>query len=89
MGKREITTQMARAAGITAKQAQKAYASLLAEIKTALKKEQKVNLSGFGTFEIRVREAHPGRNPKTGAFIPVPKKKRVKFCISRMFKNAL
>jgi len=48
-----------------------------------------VNLSGFGSFEIKIREARQGRNPKTGQSIAIPKKKRIKFTPSRIFKSGL
>ena len=89
MGKKEITTRMAKDAGITQLQAQRAFASLLEGVKTSLKKGRKVNFSGFGSFEIKIREARKGRNPKTGAAIEIPRKKRIKFTPSRTFKNTL
>ena len=89
MGKKDFTTRMAHEAGITHQQAQKAYAVLLDTVKSALKTGRKVNLSGFGSFEIKVREARKGRNPKTGESIDIPGKKRIKFNPSRQFKNAL
>jgi DNA-binding protein HU-beta len=89
MGKKEITTHMAKEAGITLHQAQKAFAALLGGIRTSLKEGAKVNLSGFGSFEIKVREARKGRNPKTGTTIEIPRKKRIKFNPSRSFKYSL
>jgi DNA-binding protein HU-beta len=89
MGKKEITARMAKDAGITLHQAQSAFASLLNGIREDLKKGSKVNLSGFGSFEIKIREARKGRNPKTGESIDIPGKKRIKFNPSRQFKNSL
>jgi DNA-binding protein HU-beta len=89
MGKKEIVAKMARDSGITLHQGQKAFQSLLEAIKTSLRNGSKVNLSGFGSFELRVREARRGRNPKTGEGIDVPKRKRIKFNPSRMFKGSL
>lgn len=89
MGKKDFTTSMARAAGITHLQAQKAYAALLGSVKESLQTGRKVNLSGFGSFEIKVREARQGRNPKTGTTISIPRKKRIKFTPSRLFKANL
>jgi DNA-binding protein HU-beta len=89
MGKKEITARIAKDAGITLHQAQKAFASLLDGIKTDLKAGKKVNLSGFGSFEVRIREARKGRNPKTGESIAIPSKKRIKFNPSRQFKYSL
>jgi len=89
MGKKEITARIAKDAGITLHQAQKAFAALLEGIKEDLKNGNKVNFSGFGSFEIKTREARKGRNPKTGESIAVPSKKRIKFTSSRQFKNSL
>lgn len=89
MGKKDFTSSMAHAAGITHLQAQKAYAALLGSVKESLKTGRKVNLSGFGSFEIKVREARQGRNPKTGDAISIPRKKRIKFTPSRLFKSNL
>jgi len=89
MGKKEIVARMARDAHITLHQSQKAFQSLLESVKGTLRKGGKVNLSGFGSFELRTREARRGRNPKTGEAIDVPRRKRVKFNPSRMFKSSL
>lgn len=89
MGKKEITARMAKEAGITLHQAQRAFAALLDSLRATLKTGTKINLSGFGSFELKVRDARKGRNPKTGAAIEIPPKKRVKFNPSRTFKNSL
>jgi DNA-binding protein HU-beta len=78
MGKKDLTARMAKEAGITLHQAQKAFASLLAIVKADLKEGHKVNFSGFGSFEIKVREPRRGRNPKTGESIDIPAKKGIK-----------
>jgi DNA-binding protein HU-beta len=89
MGKKDITSRMAKDAGITLSQAQKAFVSLLTGVKEDLRRGKKVNLSGFGSFEVKIREARRGRNPKTGESIAIPDKKRIKFNPSRQFKNTL
>jgi len=89
MGKKDIMSRMAKDSGISLPQAQKAFASLLAGMKASLNQGGKVNFSGFGSFEVKVREARKGRNPKTGASIQIPPKKRIKFNPSRSFKNTL
>ncbi|MBM3309873.1 MAG: HU family DNA-binding protein [Candidatus Aminicenantes bacterium] len=89
MGKKEITAGMAKEAGITLHQAQKAFLALVEGLRTALRAGTKVNLAGFGSFEVKVRQARRGRNPKTGEAIEIQAKKRVKFNPSRSFKNTL
>jgi DNA-binding protein HU-beta len=89
MGKKDILARMSRDGGITLSQAQKAFSSLLQGMKESLNQGEKINLSGFGSFEVKAREARKGRNPKTGTTIQIPKKKRIKFNPSRSFKNTL
>lgn len=89
MNKKEITLKMAKDAGITIQQARKAFNSFVAGVKKSLKKGERVTFSGFGSFQVRVRKARKGRNPKTGEEIMIPKKKRVKFNMSKTLKKTL
>ena len=89
MNKKEITAKMSKDAGITRLQARKAFQSLIGGIKSSLKKGKRVTFSGFGSFEVKMRKAREGRNPKTGETIDIPKKKRIKFNPSKGFKSAL
>jgi len=89
MNKKEIISRMAKDSGITALQAAKAFSSMLAGIRGSLKEGEKVTFSGFGSFEIKVRRARKGRNPKTGAEVAIPARKRVKFNPSRSLKSSL
>lgn len=89
MNKKEIIGRMARDAGITAGQATKAFSSMMEGIKNSLKRGEKVIFSGFGSFEIKERKARKGRNPKTGAEVAIPPRKRIKFNPSKRFKNSL
>jgi DNA-binding protein HU-beta len=89
LNKKEIAMKMAKDAGITFLQAEKAFSSMIGGIKTSLKKGKRVTFSGFGSFEVKTRKARKGRNPKTGAAISIPKKKRVKFNPSKSFKESL
>jgi len=76
-------------AKITTVQATKALNSMIEGIKAALKRGERVTLSGFGSFEVKVRNPRKGRNPKTGQEVAIPKKKRVKFNPSKSFREAL
>jgi DNA-binding protein HU-beta len=89
LNKKEIAMKMAKDAGITFLQAEKAFSSMIGGIKASLKKGKRVTFSGFGSFEVKTRKARKGRNPKTGAAISIPKKKRVKFNPSKSFKESL
>jgi len=77
---------MSRDAGITLLQAKKAFYSLIQGVKGSLKKGKRVTFSGFGSFEVKMRNERKGRNPKTGQPIHIPKKKRIKFIPSKSFK---
>jgi DNA-binding protein HU-beta len=61
--------------GLTKKKAAEAVEAVLEAIKQALKKGDKVQLIGFGSFSIKKRAAREGRNPQTGATIKIPAKK--------------
>jgi DNA-binding protein HU-beta len=89
MNKKEIIKHMAKNAGVTALQAAKALSSLTQGITDSLRKGEKVNFSGFGSFEVKERKARKGRNPKTGEEVAIPPKKRVKFNPSKSLKNIL
>jgi DNA-binding protein HU-beta len=89
MNKKEIISRMAKDSGTTALQAAKALSSMLGSIRNSLQKGEKVTFSGFGSFEIKERRARKGRNPKTGAEVAIPPRKRVKFNPSRSFKASL
>lgn len=55
----------------------------------ALSKGEEVSLVGFGTFKILVRDAHVGRNPKTGANIDIPSSNFVSFRSARALKESV
>ena len=59
-------------------------------IENALKEKKSIELRGFGTFFIKeIKEKYSGRNPKTGELIYVPKKNKVRFRASKLFKKFL
>ena len=89
MNKKEMTAKISKDAGITALQAEKAFSSLIEGIKASLKKGKRVTFSGFRSFDVNASKARMGRNPKTGDVIRIPKKKRIKFIPSKIFKNSL
>ncbi|MBM3294400.1 MAG: HU family DNA-binding protein [Candidatus Aminicenantes bacterium] len=89
MGKKEFAAAMAKTAGITLLQAQRAFASFLDGVQVSLRAGAKVHLAGFGSFDLKVRQARKGRNPKTGEAIEIPSKNRIRFHPSRSFKNSL
>ncbi len=71
MNKPELVEAVAEKAGITKKDSEKAVAAVLEGIANTLAKGEKVQLVGFGTFEVRHRNAREGRNPSTGEAIKI------------------
>ena len=65
MNKVELIAAVADKTGLSKKDAEKALAAVLSTIETALADGDKVQLIGFGTFEVRNRAARTGRNPQT------------------------
>ncbi len=55
----------------------------------ALKAERRIELRGFGVFGVRVREAHPGRNPKTGEAVQVPARRNAFFTPGKELRDRL
>ena len=64
MNKSELIAKVAEKAGITKKDAEKAVAGIFASVQEALVAGDKVQVIGFGTFEVRERAARTGRNPQ-------------------------
>jgi len=61
----------------------------LDDIVVALATEERVSLSGFGTFDVRRRSSRPGRHPTTGAALTLPEKRAVLFHAGRRLQQAL
>ncbi len=71
MNKAELVSSVAEKAELTKKDSEKAVNALLETIGLALQRGDRVQLVGFGTFEIRERAARKGRNPQTGEEIDI------------------
>ena len=72
MNKSELVAALAEKADVTKKDAEKVLASFVDVVGDALKKGDKIQLVGFGTFEARKRAARVGKNPQTKAEIEIP-----------------
>ena len=68
---------------------ERAVNAILISIKKGLKKDKKVQLVGFGTFEVRKRKARKGRNPRTGETITIKARKTVGFKAGQDLKNSV
>ena len=75
--------------GFSKKDAEKAVNAVFAGVTDALKKGDKVQLVGFGTFEVRARAAKQGRNPKTGEAIKIAASKLPAFKAGKALKDAV
>ena len=71
MNKAELITSMAEKSKLTKKDAELALKALIESVEESLEKGEKVQLVGFGTFEIRERAAREGRNPRTKEVIQI------------------
>ena len=90
MTKAEIVEKMANEAGITKTAAQSALESFVDGVIKALKKKDgKVTLVGFGTFQKARRKARKGRNPQTGEVLKIKASNVVKFKPGKKLKDAV
>jgi len=89
MNKQDVVNAIATATGLTKVDSAKALDALLDTITSALKKGDKVTLTGFGTFEARETQAREGRNPQTGAKLVIPAGRRPGFSAGKTFKDAV
>lgn len=89
MNKSELVGSVAEKAELTKKDAEKAVNAVFASIEGALAKGDKVQLVGFGTFEVRERAARKGRNPQTGAEIQIAAAKIPAFKAGKALKDAV
>ncbi|MBQ1950200.1 MAG: HU family DNA-binding protein [Clostridia bacterium] len=89
MNKVELIAAVAEKAGFTKKDAEKAVAAVVASIEGALAAGDKVQLIGFGTFEVRERGERMGRNPQTKEAIKIAASKQPVFKAGQALKNAV
>lgn len=89
MNKTDLIAAVAAKSDLSKKDAEKAVNAFVATITDSLKAGEKVQLVGFGAFEVRSREARKGHNPMTGAEINIPASKAPVFKAGKAFKDAL
>ena len=89
MNKVELVEAVAKQTGLSKKDAEAALKAYLAVITKALVKGDKIQLVGFGTFEVSKRPARKGRNPKTGEEMKIKKCKAPKFKAGQGLKDAV
>ena len=88
MNKNELISAVAEKTGLSKKDSEKALNATLDAITAAVANGEKVQLIGFGTFDVRERAAKQCRNPRTGETMTVPACKAPAFKAGQAFKNA-
>lgn len=89
MTKVELINAIAEKAGLTKKDADAALKAVVDTVTETLKKGEKVQLVGFGTFEVRARGERTGRNPRTKETITIPASKAPAFKAGKALKDAV
>jgi DNA-binding protein HU-beta len=89
MTKGELITSIGKEAKISKASAEKAINAFTNTVMKALKKGDKLALTGFGTFSVAKRRARMGRNPQTGKEIKIPAGRVAKFKAGNLLKSAL
>ncbi|MEE1162488.1 MAG: HU family DNA-binding protein [Lachnospiraceae bacterium] len=90
MNKTQFVEKMHEKTGFgTVKETEKAYKAFIETVIDALKEGEKVQLVGFGTFDIGERAAREGRNPQTGESIQIAASKSPRFKAGKAFKDAV
>ncbi len=89
MNKTELIAAMAVQAGLSKKDSEMALKAFTDVVTDALKKGDKVQLVGFGTFEVSERAAREGRNPQTGKTMKIAASKAPKFKAGKALKDAI
>ncbi len=89
MNKTELIAAVAEKAGLTKKDAERALNAAFDAITASLVAGDKVQVSGFGIFEAKKREARTGRNPRTKETIQIPATRTPAFKASKTLKDAV
>ena len=89
MNKTQLIEVIADKSGLKKKEAEAALNAMTEAVAEALKAGDKVQLVGFGTFEVKARAARSGRNPKTGETIQIAASKHPAFAAGKALKDAV
>lgn len=89
MTKAELVAVMAKSSGGSKTAAERAMSAFVSSIFEALRRGQRVTISGFGTFVVARRAARAGRDPRTGRTIKIPPARVPRFRPSRGLKSAV
>lgn len=89
VNKNELIAEMAKKAGLSKKDTEKALKAFEDVVAEELTKDGKIHIFGFGTFEVASRSAREGRNPQTGKSMSIPASKFPKFKAGKLLKDAV
>ncbi len=89
MNKTELVAAMAERTELSKKDTEAALKAFTDVVAEELKKGEKIQLVGFGTFEVSERQARTGRNPQTGAEMTIPASKAPKFKAGKALKDMI
>ena len=89
MNKTELISAMAEKSGLTKKDSEKALKAFEEAVIDALASGGKIQLVGFGTFDVVERAARDGRNPQTGEPMKIAASKTARFRVGKIVKDAL
>lgn len=89
MNKAELVAAIAAKTELSKKDSEKALKAFIDVVSDELKKGEKVQLVGFGTFEVAKRAAREGRNPQTGKAMKIAASKSPKFKAGKALKDAV
>ena len=89
MNKTELIAAIAEKAELSKKDSEKALKAFVDVVTEELKKEHKIQLVGFGTFEVSSRSARTGRNPQTGEEMEIAACRAPKFKAGKALKDAI
>lgn len=89
MNKTELVAAIAEKTELSKKDSEKALKAFIDVVTEELTKGEKIQLVGFGTFEVSERAAREGRNPQTGKPMPIPASKTPKFKAGKALKDVV
>lgn len=89
MNKTELIAAIADKTELSKKDSEKALKAFIEVVSEELKKGEKIQLVGFGTFEVTDRAARTGKNPQTGKAIKIPASKAPKFKAGKALKDTV
>ncbi|MEW5807807.1 MAG: HU family DNA-binding protein [Acidobacteriota bacterium] len=87
MIKADIINRVAAETGVSKVKAIMAVEAIFAAIKESMKKGERIELRGFGVFQVKARKRGIGRNPRTGSEVRIPPGKTIKFKAGKNLRN--